>query len=137
MVQFVRSIGGTLGIAVFGSVLSNGFSPAFRQALLADVGSKVSSSALDTLSDAQLYLTSAGTRQLEAILAGFGLNTDVMSAVSRAARTALSGSLHHVFAIAATLLFCATVLTLFLREIPLRKTNRRDVDLNDEKLCEA
>ena len=50
----LRSIGGTLGIAVFGSVLSNGFSPAFRQALLADVGSKVSSSALDTLSDAQL-----------------------------------------------------------------------------------
>ena len=130
MVQFVRSIGGTLGIAVFGSVLSNGFSPAFRRALPAAVGSEVSPSALDRLSDAQLYLTSAGTRQLETILAGFGLKTDaVMSAVSEAARAALSVSLHHVFGIAAALLFCATVLALFLREIPLRKTNRREADL--------
>jgi EmrB/QacA subfamily drug resistance transporter len=138
MVQFVRSIGGTLGIAVFGSFLSNGFSPAFRQALPAAVSSEVSPTALDRLSDAQLYLTSAGTRQLETILAEFGLKTDaMMSAVSEAARAALSISLHHVFAIAAALLFCATVLALFLREIPLRKTNRREADLNDEKICEA
>jgi EmrB/QacA subfamily drug resistance transporter len=138
MVQFVRSIGGTLGIAVFGSVLSNGFSPAFRQALPAAVRSEVSPSVLDSLSDAQLYLTSAGTTQLETMLAGFGLKTDAaMSAVSQAARSALSVSLHHVFGIAAALLFCATVLALFLREIPLRKTNRREGDLNDEKVCEA
>jgi EmrB/QacA subfamily drug resistance transporter len=138
MVQFVRSIGGTLGIALFGSVLSNGFAPAFRQALPAAVSSKISSSVLDSLSDAQLYLTSAGTTQLETMLAGFGLKTDaLMSAVSQAARTALSVSLHQVFGIAAALLFCATVLALFLREIPLRKTNRREVDLNDEKICEA
>jgi EmrB/QacA subfamily drug resistance transporter len=137
MVQFVRSIGGTLGIAVFGSVLSNGFSPAFRQALPAAVSSEVSP-VLDSLSDAQLYLTSAGTAQLETILAGFGLKTDaVISAVSQAARAALSVSLHQVFGIAAALLFCGTVLALFLREIPLRKTNRREAELNDEKICEA
>ena len=60
-----------------------------------------------------------------------------MTAVSQAARAALSVSLHHVFGIAAALLVCATVLALFLREIPLRKTNRREVDLNDEKIREA
>ena len=37
MVQFVRSIGGTLGIAVLGSILSNDFSTAFRRALPAGV----------------------------------------------------------------------------------------------------
>jgi MFS family permease len=138
MVQFVRSIGGTLGVAVFGSVLSNGFSPAFRQALHAAVGPVFSPSALDSLADAQLYMTSAGTGRLETTLAGFGLNTDaVRSAVSRAARAALSVSLHDVFEIAAALLFCATVLTLFLREVPLRQTNRRTVDLDDKKLCDA
>ena len=59
------------------------------------------------------------------------------SAVSQVARTALFASLHDVFEIAAALLLCATVLALFLRDIALRKTNRREVDLNDEKLCEA
>jgi EmrB/QacA subfamily drug resistance transporter len=138
MVQFVRSIGGALGIAVFGSVLANGFSPAFRQALPTDVLSEVSPPRLDALADAQLYMTSAGTKQLEGILAGFGLNTDAMiGAVRQAARAALATSLHDVFEIAAALLFCATILALFLREIPLRKTNRREVALNDAELREA
>jgi EmrB/QacA subfamily drug resistance transporter len=138
MVQFVRSIGGTLGIAVLGSILSNDFSTAFRRALPAGVNSEISPSVLESLAEAQLNLTSAGSRQLETMLARSGLNTDaVTSAISQAARTALSASLHDVFEIAAALLLCATVLTLFLRDIPLRKTNRREVDLNDEKLCEA
>lgn len=138
MVQFVRSIGGTLGIAMLGSILSNDFSTAFRRALPAGVNSEISPSVLESLAEAQLNLTSAGSRQLETMLARSGLNTDaVTSAVSQAARTALSASLHDVFEIAAALLLCATVLTLFLRDIPLRKTNRREVDLNDEKLCEA
>jgi hypothetical protein len=138
MVQFVRSIGGTLGIAVLGSILSNDFSTAFRRALPAAVNSEISPSVLESLAEAQLNLTSAGSWQLETILARSGLNTDaVTSAISQAARTALSASLHDVFEIAAALLLCATVLTLFLRDIPLRKTNRREVDLNDEKLCEA
>jgi hypothetical protein len=64
MVQFVRSIGGTLGIAVFGSVLANGFSPAFREALAADVLSEVSPARLDVLADAQLYMTSPGKSSL-------------------------------------------------------------------------
>jgi hypothetical protein len=130
----LRSIGGTLGIAVLGSILSNGFSTA----LPADVSSEISPSALESLAEAQLNMTSAGSRQLEMVLARFGLNTDaVTSAVSQAAKTALSASLRGVFEIAAALVLCATVLALFLREIPLRKTNRREVDLNDEKLCEA
>jgi hypothetical protein len=124
----LRSIGGTLGIAVLGSILSNGFSTA----LPADVSSEISPSALESLAEAQLNMT------LEMVLARFGLNTDaVTSAVSQAAKTALSASLRGVFEIAAALVLCATVLALFLREIPLRKTNRREVDLNDEKLCEA
>ena len=138
MVQFVRSIGGALGIGVFGSVLANGFSPAFRQALPAGVLFEVSPPRLDILADAQLYMTSAGTKQLETILAGFGLNTEsVIGAVRQAARSALATSLHDVFEIAAALLLFATILALFLREIPLRKTNRREVARDDAELREA
>ncbi|WP_158814476.1 MDR family MFS transporter [Methylocapsa sp. S129] len=126
MVQFVRSIGGTLGVAAFGSVLASGFAPAFRRALPADIVADVSPQPIAALTDAQLYMTSAGAKQLEAILNGFGLNTDAMiDAVRQAARIALAGSLRDVFEIAAALLLAATALALFLREIPLRKTNQR------------
>ena len=138
MVQFVRSIGGALGIAVFGSVLAGRFSPEFSRALPADVVSEVSPARLGALADAQLYMTSAGTRQLEAILGGFGLHTEAMtSAFRQAARIALAASLQNVFEIAAALLLAATILTLFLREIPLRKTNRRELELKEPKLIDA
>ena len=138
MVQFVRSIGGALGVAVFGSVLANDFSPAFRQVLPGDVLAEVSPARLDVLADAQRYMTSAGAKQLDNVLTGFGLNTEAMtSAVRQAARTALATSLHNVFGIATALLVFATILTLFLREIPLRKSNRREVELKDKALCEA
>jgi hypothetical protein len=58
LVQFVRSIGGTLGIALFGSALANDFSPSFREALPADVHSEVSPKRLDVLADALLYMMS-------------------------------------------------------------------------------
>jgi EmrB/QacA subfamily drug resistance transporter len=138
MVQFVRSIAGTLGIAVLGSVLSNGFPTAFRQALPADVSSKISPSALDNISEAQLNMVSAGARQLETILAHFGLNSSaIANAVGDAARTALAASLHHVFEIAAGIMVCATILALFLREIPLRTTNRQEINSSEEKPDEA
>jgi EmrB/QacA subfamily drug resistance transporter len=129
MVQFMRSIGGALGVAMFGSVLATGFSPAFRQALPADVVSSMSPAQLATVADAQLYMTPGGAKQLERILSGFGLNADaVLDAVRQAARTALAASLQDVFEIAAALLVLSTILTLFLREIPLRKTNRSEVE---------
>jgi EmrB/QacA subfamily drug resistance transporter len=138
MVQFVRSIGGALGVAVFGSVLATRFAPEFTRALPADIVSEVSQPRLGALADAQLYMTSAGTGRLEAILTGFGLNTDAMVGMLRqAARSALAASLQDVFELAAVLLFVATVLTLFLREIPLRKTNRREVELKDPNLVDA
>jgi Na+/melibiose symporter-like transporter len=138
MVQFVRSIGGALGVAVFGSVLATRFSPEFSRALPPDIVSEVSPERLGALADPQLYMTSAGTSRLEAILTGFGLDTDALvGMVRQAARTALAASLQDVFELAAALLFVATVLTLFLREIPLRKTNRREVELKDPSLVDA
>jgi EmrB/QacA subfamily drug resistance transporter len=138
MVQFVRSIGGTLGIALFGSVLAAGFSPAFRQALPVDTAAEVSAERLSTLADAQLYMTSAGAKQLDAVLTAFGLHTEaIASAIRQAARTALAASLQNVFEITLALLLAAAVLALFLREIPLRKTNRTEVKAATEEPAAA
>jgi len=61
----------------------------------------------------------------------------MVGVLRQAARSALATSLQDVFELAAVLLFAATFLTLFLREIPLRKTNRREVELKDPGLVDA
>ena len=48
-----------------------------------------------------------------------------------------SGNHEEVGAGVKTGLAPAAILTLFLREIPLRKSNRREVELKDKALCEA
>jgi hypothetical protein len=68
---------------------------------------------------------SSGAKHLETTLTGFGSNTDTVMGAAR--QSALAASVHDVFEIAAALLFCATIRALFLREIPLRKSNRREV----------
>ena len=66
MVQFMRAIGGALGVALFGSVLAQG----------------------------------------------------------QATREGLAISIHRIFMIATVLLVLTTILTFFLREVPLRQSNR-------------
>ena len=102
--------------------------------------------AIRRIADESAALAGAGLHRLAAgdraaalrLIRRASVNTEAMtSAVRQAARTALATSLHNVFGIATALLVFATILTLFLREIPLRKSNRREVELKDEALCEA
>ena len=80
---------------------------------------------LARLNNPHTYMRPEGLKKLEAILATNGLNTEaVLGAIRQAARTALATSIHEIFTIAAALLLLATVLTFFLREVPLRKSNR-------------
>jgi EmrB/QacA subfamily drug resistance transporter len=132
MVQFTRSIGGTLGVALFGSVLANGFRPAFHKALPSEFLSKFGTAQLPSLDNPQSYMRPEGLRQLETMLKSTGLYTDhVLRSIREAARVALAVSLRDVFTIAAGFLLCATALTVFLREIPLRKSNRPDEALEN------
>jgi len=121
-IQFVRSLGGSLGAAVFGAVLANAYEPAFRAALPAEVASRTPEGVLNTLRNPQMLMNPD--------IGGPLTQTDPetlrrMGPLVTAVKTALAASLHDVFLCAAVLVGIGVVFTIMLVDIPLRTTNRR------------
>ncbi len=98
--NFFRSMGGAFGVAVFGSILNNRLDYYFPRLVPSDAITSFGSRAL-TASPAQIRTLPAP------VLAG------VLEAFAR--------SLHAVFLVAVPIAVVAFILTLFLREIPLRE----------------
>jgi EmrB/QacA subfamily drug resistance transporter len=123
LTQFGRSIGSTLGVALFGSILTNEFGPAFREALAPAVTEAVPAQMLAEFQNPQVLLnpTLADTlRQQAAALGPQG--PQLVDELLAAVRTGLVGALHEVFLVAAALGVCGVVLTAFLKELPLRRS---------------
>ena len=124
-VQFVRSVGGALGTAVFGSVLVNRFVPIFHDSLPPWVKAQVSAEQLAKFDNPQILMGRGAGGRLGSVFASFGNQADaVREAVVGAARVGLADALHMIFLTAAILLGLGVLVTLLLRDIPLRKTNR-------------
>lgn len=123
-IQFFRSMGGSLGAAVFGSVLVNRYSPAFHAALPAEAA-RVPAPILHALENPQALMNPELATDLKAQFAALGPDgARLLHAVESATRVALAHSIHVVYLFAALLLVVAAVITFRLRDIPLRKTNR-------------
>ncbi len=117
-VQFMRSLGGSIGAAIFGSVLLNFFAPALHEALPADLAAKLPPEALARFENPQLLMNPEATAQLaQSPLAAH------LEPILEAVKAALASSLADVFGFGALLVLLSVGLTLFLRDIPLRKTN--------------
>jgi hypothetical protein len=129
VIQFVRSLGGSLGAAIFGAVLANAYDPAFRRALSPDVVSRTPPAVLNQLRNPQMLLNPDVTGQL-GLSSVEGLSrTDPetlrrLGPVAGAVKSALAMSLHDVFLCATVLVGFGVIFTLFLVDIPLRTTNR-------------
>ncbi len=125
MVQFLRSIGGALGAALFGAVLVNRFVPGFHGALPAELLDRIPPAALAKLDNPQLLMTPGALENLALDLAGFGAQAQsAAAAVLGAVRVGLATALHDMFLLGTALLVVATLITLRLKEIPLRRSNR-------------
>jgi len=121
--QFFRQIGGTLGIAVFGTMVTSHLSARLRDALPPDVRAApapmvaalenprvlLSPSNLDRLREA--FIEVMGAR-------GPGLFDEAISA----SRGVLSEALTDVFTIGLAIAVAALAVSLLLRELPLRRT---------------
>jgi EmrB/QacA subfamily drug resistance transporter len=121
-IQFVRSLGGSLGAAIFGAVLANAYEPAFRAALPADVASRAPAGVLETLRNPQMLMNPD--------IGGPLSQTDPqtlarMEPVVAAVKSALAASLHDVFLCAAVLVGIGLIFAVMLVDIPLRTSNRR------------
>src|SRR5256885_616033 len=95
LTQFARSIGSTLGVAVFGSLLTNRFAPAFLEALPAQVSAVIPPQQLQALQSPTVLLNPAAADQMRQGFAQFGpQGTQLYDLVFGAIKTGLVLSLH-------------------------------------------
>ena len=121
LLQLARSMGNTLGTAVFGSVLTLRFLPEMHASVPANLAARLDAAGLESIRDPQALLNPAAAIALRARLGEtFSDMPSAVDVVFLAIRTGLAGSLHWVFLGAALVLLTALVLSLFMHEIPLR-----------------
>jgi EmrB/QacA subfamily drug resistance transporter len=123
LTQFSRSIGSTMGVAIFGSLLSNRFAPAFRGALPPQVAATVPADQLAQLQNPQVLLNPQAAATIRQQFDSFGpQGGQIFDALYGAIKFGLVTALHDVFLLGAVLAGVGIVTVLFLEELPLRKS---------------
>ena len=120
--QFYRSIGGALGLAVLGSFMANRFAaglrdslpPAIRQSLPADQLARMEE-------NPQALVNPQALEGLKASFADQGpQGAEAVAQLIASLRETLASAISSVFVVVAVALAIAFVVTIFLREVPLR-----------------
>ena len=127
--QFFRSIGGLLGLAILGSVLTNRFSSKFLGSVGAEAEGALTTERLRELAhNPQELVNEEAQAELQLAFAEAGpQGATLLEQVMEALRTALSSAIADVFSIALIVIIIAIVATLFLKEIPLRGRRRANL----------
>lgn len=120
--QFFRSIGSTVGIAVFGSVLTARFTHELPRQIPASVKRVIPPHALAGLSNPSTLLSPSASAQLDRAFARFGPDGAALAKeLVRGVRVALAMGADRVFFLGAILLLLSLVTLFFLKEIALKK----------------
>jgi hypothetical protein len=120
--QFSRSMGSTLGSAVFGSILVLRFTTGLQSGLPQAVGDWLDSPAGAGVRDPQSALNPDATAALrDQLAAAFPNLPDVADQVLASIQNSLADALHVVFFIGATVMLCGLIGSIFWREIPMRR----------------
>lgn len=122
--QFFRSIGSTVGLAVFGSFITARFTYELPKKIPAQVARALPKAALAKVSNPSVLLTSSAASQLKAGFAKFGPRGELMAKeLLHGVRTALAMATDRVFFMGSLLLLAALFTLFFLREIALKKVS--------------
>ena len=120
--QFFRSIGGTIGVAILGSVMSNRFQMALQGNMPATLTQAVPPAQLAALQNPQVLLAPEATTEIQRGFAELGPRGQVLfEQLMLAIRQSLATSITDLFLVSCVAMALAFVVTLFLPEIPLRK----------------
>jgi EmrB/QacA subfamily drug resistance transporter len=118
---FFRELGGTIGLAVLGSVMVNSFQDQFQRRLPAAVQQTLSPEQIAQLSHPEILLSPSAVTQLRGEFAAFGPAGDALAQqILNTLRMSLADAIARGFLFGAALLAVGFVATLALREIPLR-----------------
>ena len=123
--QFIRQIGGVLGLAVLGSVVNQQLKEKISQHVPASALARVPAEYRDKVIDPQVLFGDQIQRAVNGIQdpqarAAFSSTIDV---IRSGVKLALADSVHVAFVIGLVAIAIGLVLTLFIKEIPLRKTS--------------
>ncbi|MEI8093642.1 MAG: MDR family MFS transporter [Spirochaetales bacterium] len=122
--QFFRSIGGTFGIALMGSLLNSQFKVEAAAALPASIAKLIPADKRDQFLTPQALFSPSTKTSFEAKAAAFPGGKDLVDTMFTSFKQAFADSVHHIFFISIFIVAAALLVTFFLKEIPLRKTNR-------------
>jgi hypothetical protein len=128
--QFFRQIGGTVGLAVFGSMLNRWFASSLMTNLPPELkGLATDPATADQLSNPQVLLSQQAQTQLGELFTQFGDRADgLLSAFTDAVRHGLESGLTNVFWLVTATEAIGVLLVIFLREVPLRRTHGEVAD---------
>jgi EmrB/QacA subfamily drug resistance transporter len=120
--QFFMQIGGVVGTALFGVILTTSFQAQFRQQVVPVTRASVSADVLKQFEDPTLTLdTGSFLRVQEQILALPDGDTHLSNA-RQAQRSAITSAIHRVFLCSTVIGGLLLILALLLKELPLRRS---------------
>jgi EmrB/QacA subfamily drug resistance transporter len=124
-VPFSRFIGGSVGLAIMGSVMNNRFYGLLSSSLPTNVQSQLPSGLLASLAkNPQVLVSSQAQDILKQALSGLGAQAEpIYLQVLAALRTSLMSALNDVFLVMLGISILCLVIELFIKEVPLRKGN--------------
>ena len=119
--QFFRQIGGTLGIAVFGTVVTARLQNDLLGRLPPELADVAPPETLRQMQEPRVLLSPTALDELRDTFAGFGAAGPALyDRTAAAMRGVLADGLHEVFLIGVLVALAALVMSVFLPELPLR-----------------
>ncbi|HEX6109863.1 MAG TPA: MDR family MFS transporter [Ktedonobacteraceae bacterium] len=125
---FFRSIGSTIGVAVMGTIMTNAFQNAMQSNIPAILKRIVPADRLTQLENPRLLLAPDVVAKIQHSFAALGpQGLVIFRQLIEAIRLSLSTAITNVFFLGFIIMVLGFVTVLFLREIPLRKSNTAPV----------
>jgi EmrB/QacA subfamily drug resistance transporter len=121
---FFRSIGSTMGVAVMGSIMTNGF----QSALQTNLPPALAKSVPPSLQNPQVLLDPTVLSSLQRSFAAQGAQgLTLFHVFFEAVKVSLASAIDSVFFLGFIVMLLGLISVLFLREIPLRKSHNAQV----------
>ncbi len=124
--QFARSVGGTIGVAIMGSVMTRQLDSHLAGGLSPEVQQRAPAPLLEALKSPRVLLDSHALNMLhdEGFVPIFGADADrLFNGTIASMKTALAASITDIFFISTMIMVVALAVTFLLGELPLRVTN--------------